>query len=129
MLLCVTEIFMNKIHIIIYLSSIVIGVLIGIFISKKEYFPIACKYILNRIDKTLQDSNQLFSSTRANNMLWNIGNFAIITISIFSGKIIPDPILFFMGSAMGLTNTQAIFNKRAEVKQVIETTKKEDENV
>ena len=62
-------------------------------------------------------------------MLWNIGNFAIITISIFSGKIIPDPILFFMGSAMGLTNTQAIFNKRAEVKQVIETTKKEDENV
>lgn len=115
---------MNKMHVICYILSIIIGIIIGINISKREYFPKIIKCVFERIDKMLQDPMGTFSNTRANLTVWSIGNFIVIVIAIFAGKNIPDPILIFMGSAMGLSNTQCIFNKRAEVKQFIEAVKK-----
>ena len=73
--------------------------------------------IVARIDKMLTGNDDNYSHTRAMNILWGVGNFVIIAVAIFKKIEIPNPILVFMGTAMGFSNTQTVLNKRQEIKQ------------
>ena len=80
-----------------------------------------------RIDKMLTGNDDNYSHVRFINILWGIGNFALIAIAVIKEIEIPNSILIFMGTSMGISNTQAVLNKRQEVKQFISGLGKDEE--
>ena len=112
-----------------YILPVTIGIAIGFGIclligTKTSATTIAnnilriIQELIGRLDKLLTGNDGRYSHVRFINLLWGIGNYVLIFISIIRGIPIPGEVLVFMGSAMGASHVQAILNKIQEVKQV-----------
>lgn len=122
-------------HNILYL---LIGLATGFFVCLIAKKIVSLENIINnivncfngiilRIDKMLTGNDGNYSHVRFTNILWGIGNFVLIFIAVMKEIEIPGTILVFMGTAMGISNTQAVLNKRQEVKQFISGLGKDEE--
>ena len=113
-----------KIYLISF-SSLLIGILIGYICAGRIYFEkflsslkATFTFVVSRIDRMLIGNDGAYSHTRVINMVWGIGGFSLICIATMRKIEIPGVILVLMGSAMGISSTQAVINKVSELKFV-----------